>query len=67
MKLVCFIFMLTIALLEAKLNLWKELEFSRKAIIDYLFPKDPNIVRVRSPYEVRTQVNNVTTMDFVSA
>lgn len=67
MKLVCFILMLTVTLLEAKLNLWGELAFSQKAVIDYFFPKDPGIVRVRNPYEISTQVNNVTTMDFVSA
>lgn len=66
-KLVCIVFMLTIILLEAKVYLWRELAFTRKAIIDYLFPKDPGIVRVRNPDEVRTEVNNVTTLDFVSA
>lgn len=66
MKLVSFILMLTVVLLEAKLNLWKELIFSRKAVINYLFSKDFNIVRVRNPNEVRTQMNNVTTLDFVS-
>lgn len=66
-KLVCIILMLTVVLLEAKIYLWRELAFSRKAIIDYLFPKDSDIVRVRNPDEVRTEANNVTTLDFVSA
>jgi len=53
-------------LLEAKLNHWGDL-FSPKTIIDHLFPKDPDVVRVRNPDEVKTQINNVTTLDFVSA
>ncbi|KAG5315911.1 LIP3 Lipase, partial [Acromyrmex insinuator] len=39
--------------------------FPQKAIINYLFPKDPGIVRVRKSEEVKTAVNNVTTMDFI--
>lgn len=58
--------MLTVVLLEAKQNLWENLAFSRKAIINYLFPKDPGIVRVKDPEEMKT-VNNVTVLDFVSA
>lgn len=65
MKLVFLILILTVTLLEAKLNLWGQL-FSRKAIIDYIFPKNPDLVRVRYPNQVQTQINNVTTLDFVS-
>ncbi|XP_018305084.1 gastric triacylglycerol lipase-like isoform X1 [Mycetomoellerius zeteki] len=64
MKLVFIILMLTAVLLEAKLNLWENLAFSQKEIFNYLFPKDPGIVRVRKPEEIQT-VNNVTTLDFV--
>jgi len=66
MKLVFFILVTIIVLLEAKLNFSRDLAFSRKAILDYLFPKDPDIVRVRKPEEIQTLVNNVTTLDFVS-
>jgi len=66
MKLVFFILATIVVLLEAKLNFLRDLAFSRKTILDYLFPKDPGIVRVRKPEEVRTLVNNVTTLDFVS-
>ncbi|KAG5326613.1 LIPK Lipase, partial [Pseudoatta argentina] len=65
MKFVIFILMLTVVLVQARLNFWKDLMFSQKAIINYLFPKDPGIVRVRKPEEVETAVNNVTTMDFI--
>lgn len=65
MKLVSFILLFTSVLLEAKPNLWRDLPLSQN-IINYLFPKDPNILRVRNPNEVITQVNNVTTLDFVS-
>ncbi|XP_018376591.1 PREDICTED: lipase 3-like isoform X2 [Trachymyrmex cornetzi] len=64
MKLVFIIFMLTAVLLEAKLNLWENLAFSQKVIFNYLFPKDPGIVRVRKPEQIQT-ANNVTTLDFV--
>lgn len=71
MQRVSFILMLTIVLLEAKLNLWADFgffsTFSQKAIISYLFPKDPRITRVRNPDEVKTQIKKVTTLDFVSA
>lgn len=59
--------MLTVVLLEAKLNLWGDLVFSRKTIFNYLFSKNYGVVRVRKPEEVKTAVNNVTTLDFVSA
>ncbi|XP_071649226.1 lipase 3-like [Temnothorax longispinosus] len=64
-KLVFLILTLTVVLLEAKLSYWLDLPFSRKAIINYLFPKDPGIIRVRNPDEVITRVNNVTTLDFI--
>lgn len=35
-------------------------------IIDRLFPKDLNVVRVRYPNEIQTDANNVTILDFVS-
>lgn len=66
MKLVSFVLMLTVVLSETKLNLWENLAFSRKAIINYLFPMDPDIVRVRNLKEMKT-LNKVTTLDFVSA
>lgn len=63
MKLVSFIFLFNLMLLEAKLNHWKDLpSFSPKTIIDNLFPKDSDVVRVRNPDEV----NKTTTLDFVS-
>lgn len=65
-KLVSFILMLTVVLSEAKLNVWESLAFSRKAIINYIFPKDPGIVRVRNSEEMKT-MKEVTTLDFVSA
>jgi len=67
MKLVSFILMLTVVLLEAKLNFWGDLVFPRKTIFNYLFSKDNSVVRVRKPEEVKTAINNVTTLDFVSA
>ncbi|XP_018343145.1 PREDICTED: LOW QUALITY PROTEIN: lipase 3-like, partial [Trachymyrmex septentrionalis] len=65
MKLVSFILILTVVLLEAKLNFWGNLVFSRKAIFNYLFSKDYGVVRVRKPEEIKTGVNNVTTLDFI--
>ncbi|XP_011706371.1 PREDICTED: lipase member M-like, partial [Wasmannia auropunctata] len=64
MKLISFIFMLTIMSLEGQVNFMGDLEFFRKAIVKYVFPKDPGIVRVRKPEETKT-VNNVTTLDFI--
>lgn len=62
--------MLTAVLVEANLNLSADFNildlFSSKAIINYLFPKDPHIQRVRYENEIQTEVNNVTTLDFVS-
>jgi len=64
-KLAFNVFMLTAVLLEAKLNLWENFAFSQKTIFNYLFPKDPGIIRVRKPEQIQT-ANNVTTLDFVS-
>ncbi|XP_011066183.1 PREDICTED: lipase 3-like [Acromyrmex echinatior] len=66
MKLVSFILMLTVVLLEAKLNFWGDSVFSRKTVFNYLFSKNyDTVVRVRKPEEVITTVNNVTTLDFI--
>ncbi|XP_018048425.1 PREDICTED: lipase 3-like [Atta colombica] len=62
-KLAFNVFMLTAVLLEAKLNLWENFAFSQKTIFNYLFPKDPGIIRVRKPEQIQT-ANNVTTLDF---
>ncbi|XP_018305040.1 gastric triacylglycerol lipase-like [Mycetomoellerius zeteki] len=66
MKLVSFIFLLTIILLEVKLCLWEDLAFFQKVILNYLFPKDLNIVRVRKLEEVKTVFqNNIMILDFI--
>ncbi|XP_011701073.1 PREDICTED: lysosomal acid lipase/cholesteryl ester hydrolase-like isoform X2 [Wasmannia auropunctata] len=63
-KFVFFILMPPIVLLEAEENLLGDLqEFFRK-MVNYLFPKDPGIMRVRKLQDVRT-VKNVTTLDFI--
>lgn len=66
-----FILMFTVVLVEANLRFLSyfsilELKFSLKAIVDFLFPKDLNLRRVRYADEIQTKVNNVTTLDFVS-
>ncbi|XP_011706906.1 PREDICTED: lipase 3-like, partial [Wasmannia auropunctata] len=62
-KLMFFILMLPIVLMKAEVNLWGDLDGFRK-ILNYIFPKDPGITRVRKSEEVKT-VNNVTTLDFI--
>ncbi|KAL6260003.1 hypothetical protein P5V15_009910 [Pogonomyrmex californicus] len=62
-KFISFIVMLTAVLLEAKLNLWKDLAFSQKAIINSLFPKNSDIVRINNLEEAKT--NKVATLDFI--
>ncbi|XP_011702733.1 PREDICTED: probable lipase C14C8.15 [Wasmannia auropunctata] len=63
-KLVSFILMLTIMLLEAEENLREDLEFVLKALLNYQYSKDSGIVRVRKPEDVKIG-NNVTTLDFI--
>lgn len=63
-KLVSFILILTVVLLKAEVNLWGDLEFFRKAILNNLFPKDPDIMRVRKPEDVKIEQNNVTILNF---
>lgn len=70
MKFISFILLLTAVLLETKLHFLGDLIFFiffRKALINAVFPKDLNIMRVRNPNEVKTEANNVTVLDFVSA
>ncbi|XP_018350333.1 PREDICTED: lipase 1-like isoform X2 [Trachymyrmex septentrionalis] len=64
MKLASFVFMLTIVLLEPKLNVHGQSISIPKLILNYMFPKDPHIVRVRKPEDIRTTINNVTTLNF---
>ncbi|XP_011692768.1 PREDICTED: lipase 3-like isoform X2 [Wasmannia auropunctata] len=68
-KLVSFIFMLTVVLLQsntkgAKVNLWRDFKFLLEPLYNYLFPKDP-VVRVRKPEDVKTEQNNVTLLNFI--
>lgn len=61
---VIFIVMLS----EAELNLSKRFAppYSKiNILINYLFPKEPGIIRVRNAEEARG-INQVTTLDFVS-
>ncbi|XP_070528841.1 lipase member K-like isoform X2 [Cardiocondyla obscurior] len=64
MKLVCFIFILALESLEAKSKL-EDLTSPWKEIVNYLLPENPSIVRVRNLNEVKTEINNVTTLDFI--
>ncbi|XP_012536944.1 lipase 3 [Monomorium pharaonis] len=63
-KLVSLILILTVVLLEAKVHVWKDLAISQKAIINYLFPKDPYVIRVRKPEDVKIG-RNATILDFI--
>jgi len=67
MKFASFVFIFTVMLLEPKLNVHGQSISIQKLILNYIFPKDPDIVRVRKPEDIRTTMNNVTTLDFVSA
>ncbi|XP_018405978.1 PREDICTED: lipase 1-like [Cyphomyrmex costatus] len=59
-----FVILLTVVLLEASLHVREDLVSFRKILFNYLFPKDPGIVRVRKLEQVKT-VSNVTTLDFI--
>ncbi|XP_011705564.1 PREDICTED: lipase 1-like, partial [Wasmannia auropunctata] len=63
-KLVSFIFMLTIVSLEGQVDFKENLEVLWKGLINYAFPKNPDIVRVRKSEDVTT-VNNITILDFI--
>ncbi|KYM85686.1 Lipase 1 [Atta colombica] len=52
-------------LLEPKLNVHGQSISIQKLILNYIFPKDPDVVRVRKPEDIRTTTNNVTTLDFL--
>ena len=67
MKFASFVLIFTVMLLEPKLNVHGQSISIQKLILNYIFPKDPDIVRVRKPEDIRTTMNNVTTLDFVSA
>jgi len=66
MRFVYFAVLLTATLSEAKLGIWRELSSLQQEVIDFIFPKDPDIVRVRNAEQARA-TNKVTTLDFVSA
>ncbi|KAL0113152.1 hypothetical protein PUN28_012380 [Cardiocondyla obscurior] len=57
--------MLSKALVDAKLNFWRDFASPWKPIINYLFLNDPGLIRVRKSIEVKTEINNVTTLDFI--
>ncbi len=64
MKFASFVFIFTVMLLEPKLNVHGQSISIQKLILNYIFPKDPDVVRVRKPEDIRTTTNNVTTLDF---
>ncbi|XP_018368468.1 PREDICTED: lipase 1-like isoform X2 [Trachymyrmex cornetzi] len=64
MKFASFVFMLTVVLLEPKLNVHGQSISIRKMILNFIFPKDSDVVRVRKPEDIKTTMNNVTTLDF---
>ncbi|XP_011705086.1 PREDICTED: lipase 3-like, partial [Wasmannia auropunctata] len=64
LKLLFFIFMLTIVSLEGQVNFTENLRVLSKGLINYMFPKDPGIVKVRKPEDVKTG-NNITILDFI--
>lgn len=57
--------MFIVMMSEAKLKFLKNFRLPQNAVIDYLFPKDPKLVRVRN-LEQNKIVNNGTILDFVS-
>ncbi|XP_018045487.1 PREDICTED: gastric triacylglycerol lipase-like [Atta colombica] len=65
MKFASFVFIFTVMLLEPKLNVHGQSISIQKLILNYIFPKDPDVVRVRKPEDIRTTTNNVTTLDFL--
>ncbi|EGI59255.1 Lipase 1 [Acromyrmex echinatior] len=65
MKFASIVFIFTVMLLESKLNVHGQSISIPKFILNYMFPKDPHIVRVRKPEDIRTTMNNVTTLDFL--
>ncbi|KYM93609.1 PREDICTED: lipase 1 [Cyphomyrmex costatus] len=64
MKFASFVFMLTVVLLESKQNVHGQSISIQKVLFNFMFPKDPHIVRVRKPEDIKTTMNNVTTLDF---
>lgn len=66
-KFVFFSIILIALLSEAELNPSKRSIFFNKTdfLLNFLFPKEPGILRVRNLEEARA-VNKVTTLDFVS-
>ncbi|XP_011688915.1 PREDICTED: lipase 1-like, partial [Wasmannia auropunctata] len=51
--------------LEGQVNFMKNLEVLLKGSINYVFPKDPGIVRVRKPEDIKTGNNITTILDFI--
>lgn len=67
MKFIFFSIILITLLSEAELNPSKRSIFFNKTdfLLNFLFPKEPGVLRVRNSEEARA-VNKVTTLDFVS-
>ncbi|EZA54629.1 hypothetical protein DMN91_006684 [Ooceraea biroi] len=64
MRFVSFAVVLTVIFAEARLDIWKDFSLFQRAVIDFIFPKDPNIVRVRNSEQART-TGKVSTLDFI--
>ncbi|KAH0950683.1 hypothetical protein HN011_001245 [Eciton burchellii] len=64
MRFVYFAILLTATFSEAKLDIWRELSSLQQDVIDFIFPKDPDLVRVRNSEQARA-TNKVTTLDFI--
>lgn len=65
MRFIFFTLVLTAILAEANVKVWQNFPLFQQAVTNFVFPKDPNIVRVRNLEQAKA-IKKVTTLDFVS-
>ncbi|XP_026829883.1 lipase 3 isoform X2 [Ooceraea biroi] len=62
MKFVLFVFIIIMVFLEGESQLLQNVSFLENDLINFLFPKDPNLVKVR---KLKEGMNDATVLDFL--
>jgi len=66
MKFVLFAFIFIMRFLGGESQLWQNMSFLQNDLMNFFFPKDPNLMKIRKLEKIRQTTSDTTVLDFVS-
>jgi len=66
MKFVFFGFIIIMRFLGGESQLWQNMSFLQNDLMNFFFPKDPNLMKVRKLEKIREATSDAVVLDFVS-